>query len=204
MYKNIIFDLGGVIVDWKPHDFLMERFIDADAEKKIYNLTFGSEEWQMLDSGELTRSEANKRMLENAKAADCQFEVEEVLATWTSILRPRKRVIELANFLKRSGYKIYCLSNIAEDTFELLCRAEILPEFDGGVTSFEIGCNKPDEEIYKYLLKKYKLKAKECIFIDDTPANVKAASALDMTGIRMGKSVNALIRNLRACTITFK
>ena len=55
MYKNIIFDLGGVMVDFAPKDFLLDRFCNATIEDKVYRLTFGSETWQKLDAGLCTR-----------------------------------------------------------------------------------------------------------------------------------------------------
>ena len=53
MYKNIIFDLGGVVVDFKPREFLLERFYNEEIEQKVFELTFGSEEWLLLDAGKL-------------------------------------------------------------------------------------------------------------------------------------------------------
>lgn len=204
MYKNIIFDIGGVLVEWKPKDFLMDRFMNDDVEKRVYNITFGSDEWKQLDRGTMTRAIANERMLANAKNNGCYFEVQEVIDTWISILRKRQRVVALARLLQKSGYQIYYLSNIAPDTFSYLMDKKILPKFNGGIASFEINCNKPDPGIYTALLEKYDLKAEECIFIDDMKENVQAACALNFTGIVMKNSLNSLVRNLRACKITLR
>lgn len=204
MYKNIVFDLGGVIVEWKPKDYLTERFMDEDTEKRVYNITFGSDEWKEMDKGTMTRAIANERMLAAAKKAGCVFEVQEVISTWKSILRKRHRVFSLANLLKKSGYRIYYLSNISADTFEYLATKKMLPNFDGGVTSYEVACNKPDPAIYVALLEKYDLIAQECIFIDDMEVNVQAAHQLNFTGIVMKNSINALIRHLETCGVEFQ
>ena len=66
MYRNIIFDFGGVVVDFSPKEFLMERFLNKHAEEITYELTFGSQEWNDLDRGILSREEGNRLMLENA------------------------------------------------------------------------------------------------------------------------------------------
>ena len=66
MYKNIIFDLGGVVVDFKPRDFLMDHFLNKSAEDEVFDLTFGSKEWGELDRGVISRGTANRLMLENA------------------------------------------------------------------------------------------------------------------------------------------
>ena len=63
MYKNIIFDLGGVMVDFDPKTYLVDRFCNAEVEEQVSQLTFESEEWKLLDAGLITRSEANLRML---------------------------------------------------------------------------------------------------------------------------------------------
>ena len=53
MYKSIIFDIGGVLVDFDPKAYLVDRLCNAEMEEKVYDLTFGSEEWQLLDAGKL-------------------------------------------------------------------------------------------------------------------------------------------------------
>ena len=60
MYKNIIFDLGGVVVDFKPRDFLMDHFLNKSAEDEVFDLTFGSKEWEELDRGVISRGTANR------------------------------------------------------------------------------------------------------------------------------------------------
>ena len=67
MYKNIVFDFGGVMVDFDPKEYLVDRFCNADVEEQVSALTFGSEEWKLLDAGLITRFEANQRM--RAKAS---------------------------------------------------------------------------------------------------------------------------------------
>lgn len=81
MYKSIIFDIGGVLVDFDPKAYLVDRLCNAEMEEKVYDLTFGSEEWQLLDAGKLSRYDGNQRMLEHARAEGCAFEVQ---AFWTT------------------------------------------------------------------------------------------------------------------------
>ena len=82
MYKNIIFDLGGVMVDFDPKTYLVDRFCNAEVEEQVSQLTFESEEWKLLDAGLITRSEANLRMLARAKEYGRAFEVQGVLDDW--------------------------------------------------------------------------------------------------------------------------
>ena len=71
MYKNIIFDLGGVMVDFDPKTYLVDRFCNAEVEEQVSQLTFESEEWKLLDAGLITRSEANLRMAARLRCRAC-------------------------------------------------------------------------------------------------------------------------------------
>ena len=135
MYKNIIFDLGGVMVDFDPKTYLVDRFCNAEVEEQVSQLTFESEEWKLLDAGLITRSEANLRMLARAKEYGRVFEVQGVLDDWLHILRPRHRMEELVRRLKSHGYCVYYLSNIPQDVLDLLRDRGVLDGFDGGVAS---------------------------------------------------------------------
>ena len=125
MYKNIIFDLGGVMVDFDPKTYLVDRFCNAEVEEQVSQLTFESEEWKLLDAGLITRSEANLRMLARAKEYGRAFEVQGVLDDWMHILRPRRRMQELVRKLKSRGYCVYYLSNIPEDVLEFLTERDL-------------------------------------------------------------------------------
>ena len=204
MYKNIVFDFGGVMVDFDPYEYLVDLFGNHEVEDEVFALTFGSEEWQLLDAGQISRFEGSHRMLEKARAAGCAFEVQGVLDDWVHILRPRRRMQELVRRLKNHGYSVYYLSNIPEDVLALLKERGVLDRFDGGVASCEVHINKPDPRIYQALLDKYGLKASECVFIDDNLANVQAAFTLGFVGIRMKESVGTLIRSLATCNVALR
>ena len=185
MYKSIVFDLGGVMVDFAPRAYLVDRICNAEIEEQVYDLTFGSEEWKQLDAGLVSRFDGNQAMLRNAKAAG-------------------RRMQELVRRLKNHGYSVYYLSNIPEDVLALLKERGVLDRFDGGVASCEVHINKPDPRIYQALLDKYGLKASECVFIDDNLANVQAAFTLGFVGIRMKESVGTLIRSLATCNVALR
>ena len=190
MYKNIVFDFGGVMVDFDPKEYLVDRFCNADVEEQVSALTFDSEEWKLLDAGLITRFEANQRMLAKAREQGCAFEVQGVLDDWMHILRPRRRMQELVQKLKAHGYCVYYL--------------DMKGLFDGGVASCEVHINKPDPLIYKALLEKYHLKAQESVFIDDRLDNVQAAFRLGFAGIQMKESVGTLVRSLATCGVALR
>ena len=204
MYKSIVFDLGGVMVDFDPKSYLVDLLCNAAMEEKVYELTFGSEEWKLMDAGLISRFEGNKRMLERAQQEGCSFEVQGVLDDWIHILPVRHRMQELVRRMKNHGYCVYYLSNIPQDVLDLLRQRGVLDRFDGGVASCEVHINKPDPRIYQALLDKYHLKAEECVFIDDRPENVQTAFSMGFAGVQMKDSVGTLVRSLATCNVSLR
>lgn len=200
MYKNIIFDLGGVVVDFKPRDFLMDHFINKKAEDEVYDLTFGSKEWENLDRGVITRGTANRIMLENAAAHGRTFEVQAVIDEWQSILRTNKRTVKTMCKLKMAGYRLYYLSNIPQDIIDEIRQRDFFPLFDGGIASCEVHLCKPDPRIFGVLMQKYGLAYDESIFIDDNKQNAQAAYNLGITGI-LYKNPKSFNRALGLCGV---
>lgn len=200
MYKNIIFDLGGVVVDYRPRDFLMDHFMNKRAEEMVYDLTFGSKEWEDLDRGDLTRGAANRIMLENAAQCGRTFEVQAVIDEWEGILHTKKPVIKTMCKLKLAGYRLYYLSNIASDTLANLKQRDFFPLFDGGVASCDVHLCKPDPRIYTTLMQQYGLVYEESIFVDDNKQNAQAAYNLGITGI-LYKNPRSFNRALRLCGV---
>ena len=127
MYKNIIFDLGGVVIDFNPRDFLLDYFMNKTAEDAVYDLTFGSKEWEDLDAGLITRAAANRIMLENAAQVGRTFEVQTVIDEWEKILHTKRSTVKTMMQLKLAGYHLYYLSNIAADTMEHIRERGIFP-----------------------------------------------------------------------------
>ena len=204
MYKSIVFDLGGVMVDFDPKSYLVDLLCNAEMEEKVYELTFGSEEWKLMDAGLISRFEGNKRMLERAQQEGCSFEVQGVLDDWIHILHVRHRMQELVRRMKNHGYCVYYLSNIPQDVLDLLRQRGVLDRFDGGVASCEVHINKPDPRIYQALLDKYHLKAEECVFIDDRLENVQTAFSMGFAGVQMKDSVGTRVRSLATCNVSLR
>ena len=200
MYKNIIFDFGGVVVQFNPKDFLMDHFMNKRAEEIVYELTFGSQEWQDLDRGTITREEANAAMLENAARVNRVFEVQTVIDEWPTILRTKESTVHTMQKLKAAGYRLYYLTNIPADIMDELRQREWFSLFDGGVASCEVHLCKPEPAIYTTLMQTCNLAYDESIFIDDNKVNAQAAYNLGITGI-LYKNPKSFERALRACGI---
>ena len=200
MYKNIIFDFGGVVVQFNPKDFLMDHFVNKRAEEIVYELTFGSQEWQDLDRGIITREEGNAAMLENAARVNRVFEVQTVIDEWPTILRTKESTVHTMQKLKAAGYRLYYLTNIPADIMDELRQREWFSLFDGGVASCEVHLCKPEPAIYTTLMQTCNLAYDESIFIDDNKVNAQAAYNLGITGI-LYKNPKSFERALRACGI---
>lgn len=200
MYKNIIFDFGGVVVQFNPKDFLMDHFMNKRAEEIVYELTFGSQEWQDLDRGIITREEGNAAMLENAARVNRVFEVQTVIDEWPTILRTKESTVHTMQKLKAAGYRLYYLTNIPADIMDELRQREWFSLFDGGVASCEVHLCKPEPAIYTTLMQTCNLAYDESIFIDDNKVNAQAAYNLGITGI-LYKNPKSFERALRACGI---
>lgn len=200
MYKNIIFDFGGVVVQFNPKDFLMDHFVNKRAEEIVYELTFGSQEWQDLDRGTITREESNAAMLENAARVNRVFEVQTVIDEWPTILRTKESTVHTMQKLKAAGYRLYYLTNIPADIMDELRQREWFSLFDGGVASCEVHLCKPEPAIYTTLMQTCNLAYDESIFIDDNKVNAQAAYNLGITGI-LYKNPKSFERALRACGI---
>ncbi len=175
-FKSIIFDLGGVVVKYKPKEYLLDRFTDEDTEKKLYEAFFASEEWQMLDKGTLEQSRANSIFMQRAKKMGLGFEMQALIDDWYYMLRPKKDVCSLILELKQFGYDIYYLSNISQSAIKFLrTQTNVMKLFKGGVASCEVQMLKPDHDIYRRVLSQNSIPIETTAFIDDTPKNVEAA-----------------------------
>lgn len=182
MIKNIVFDLGGVVVDYDPKDYLYRQFNDPQLEELLYDAIFGSEEWKKLDAGLITRALAEQKML--AAAGSRRYEAQLVLDDWREMMTTKLDTVELITGLKAAGYHIYFLSNLPEDVYRLFTeRRRFMQLFEGGIPSFSVKLTKPDRRIFDLLLKTYGLRPEETAFVDDGKENIAMAQKLGMTAI---------------------
>jgi len=194
LYKNIVFDIGGVLVDYDPKGYLSKLFNNAELEEFLYSIIFDSEEWKLLDQGKITRALAERRMLE--AAGPHRYEAQLVLDDWRELMTTKLDTVDLILALRHSGHHLYFLSNIPEDIYLMFQqRRRFMQLFEGGVPSFAAKTAKPDPEIFKLLLNTYELSPAETLFIDDSPTNISAAESLGMTGLQF-KSATALHHSL--------
>jgi len=182
MIKNVVFDLGNVLLSFVPSEYLDKKNYPENIKTKILSEIFNSEEWQMLDRGEITSDEVIDII--SSRSTLKREEIAHIFNLRTDILYPLDNNIKFLPLLKKKGYKLYFLSNFPMDIFEEVTSGYyFFKYFDGGVISAHAKFSKPDSRIYKILIEKYSLIPEECLFIDDLEINVKAAKTAGMIGI---------------------
>lgn len=179
---NFIFDIGNVLIDYKPKPFLRELLNNPKDERKISETIFESIEWVMLDKGEITPDEACKRFCE--KEPDYKEIIERVMEKIPEMLTPINETIKLLPKIKSLGHKLYYLSNYHKELSRFIQdKYSFFELFEGGVFSCDLHIVKPNVQIYHNILNKYKLYPKDCVFFDDTIENVEAAKKLGIVGV---------------------
>ncbi len=186
MIKNIIFDLGNVLISWKPEEYLINNGFTQKSRETILSEVFRSPEWLALDDGQITLDEAVKRIA--SRSSLNRGEIYAVFDLRTKILFPLEGNVRMLPGLKKEGFKLYYLSNFPEDIFdEVEARYDFFRFFSGGLISARAKVSKPDERIYRKLLETYSLLPEECLFIDDTHANAISAETLGISVIHLSE-----------------
>jgi len=179
---NFIFDIGNVLLDFKPKLYLKKIFNDQSTEEKMLELIFKSDEWAKLDEGLITRKEAIDVFGE--REPDYISEIHMTFERLPEMLTPISDTIALLPTIKNAGHKLYYLSNYPKDGVEYIQTSyEFFSLFDGGVFSCDVNVCKPSPMIYHHLLDKYALVPEECVFFDDMEENVVAARDEGINGI---------------------
>lgn len=182
MIKNIVFDMGGVLLDYNPPRFISHLTTDEADAALLMREVFNSVEWFRLDHGTIGQAEAAEAMRERLPAR-LHDAVERLIEWWKLEVRPVEGMAELAAELKELGYGIYLLSNATVRHPEYFDRLPSARYFDGRFVSAFYKMLKPQYEIYEAMLKEFGLKAEECFFVDDSVANVEGAYCAGIAGM---------------------
>lgn len=182
MIRNIVFDLGNVLISFRPAEYLDTKEYSTEEKARILNDIFFSREWLQLDNGDITLSEAIDSISEISSLS--KEEIAHIFNLRTDLMVPLQQNADLLPELKKQGFRLYFLSNFPIDIFhEIKSGYYFFNYFDGGVISAEVRFSKPDVRIYEILLEKYSLIPEETLFIDDLEINVKAALGTGMKGL---------------------
>ncbi len=182
MVKNIVFDFGGVLVDWNPHYLYDSHFGSREkADWFLENICTGR--WNIQMDGGKPFAEGCAEL--SAEYPEWRKEIYMFFDRWIEMMAdeiPGMR--KLLGELKAAGYGLYGLTNWSAETFcQVRDRYEVFSLLDGMVVSGEEHIVKPDEAIFKRLLERYGLNAAECIFVDDLQRNVDGAIQAGLQGL---------------------
>ena len=182
MIKNIVFDIGKVLVRFDWEDYLASFQFPEEETTVIAEAMFLSSNWNLVDEGRLSYEEIEQIFVDSCPAyAD---DIRLVFAHFGDCITRFPYTRHWISSLKQQGYQVYYLSNYGDFTCQYTRKdLDFCDLMDGGVMSYEVKCLKPDPVIYQNLFEKYHLKPEECVFIDDNAANIDAAKKLWMKTI---------------------
>ncbi len=180
---SIVFDLGGVLIDWNPR-YVYSNIFKTEEEVEWFLQNVTTPDWNEEQDTGHPLHKATEELIK--KHPEWESEINAYYGRWLEMLGNEiHETVEIFRKLKRSGkYKLYALTNWSAELFpHAREKFEFLKWFDGIVVSGEEKTRKPFAEFYKILLDRYGLDPSKTIFIDDNLRNVKGAEASGMTGI---------------------
>ena len=200
--KNVVFDIGGVLADFRIKVFLADKGFDDTMIKRILKASVMSPYWGKFERDEISEEEA----LKGFARADPEIgqELRAAYSNVAGLLTSRDYAIPLVQGLKKTGRRVYYLSNYSRKAYNECAESlAFMPYMDGGLVSFRAGLTKPDPCMYRMFLEQFALKAGECAFIDDSAENVDAAKELGFAGI-VFTSLEKLLSDLSDCGVEIK
>ncbi len=179
---TVVFDLGGVVVDWDPKAFVQHALADDEMRQSALVHIIGHEDWLALDRGTMDVATATQRFV-NRSGIPTGL-VNAILAQVPPFLTTKEDTVKLINAVRRRGLRTLFLSNMHHTSIDYLERhGAFWPSFEGGIVSCRVGSIKPEPEIFQALFDRYELTAQRSVLVDDMQVNVDAARDLGMHGI---------------------
>jgi len=199
--KNIIFDMGGVLLCFEPEQFIARLGITGADAELLKREVFRSADWVRMDRGTLSDAEGVQRICTRLPA-HLHTAVEELVCRWEiPEIIPMDGMAALIEELKSAGYGIYLLSNAFFRQHEYWHRVPGSQHFDDTLISADVKLLKPQREIYELALNKFGVKAEECVFIDDLPSNIEMAENCGIRGVVFHGDAGILRADLRRAGI---
>ena len=179
MIKNIIFDMGNVLILWNPKKIVARQGLDEADSALLEREVFQEYEWVSMDHGIMSQEEKDP-------------------------LDPVPGMAELVREVKALGYHVYLCSNATSPLREYFDRIPGSECFEGRIVSADVKLLKPQHEIYETLFETFGLKPEECFFIDDSPLNIDGAYAVGMPGAVWLNDMARLRARLREAGVPVK
>jgi putative hydrolase of the HAD superfamily len=196
MIRNIVFDMGNVMIYFRKDLFLDQAGVSGEDRTLLARVVFDSLEWARLDRGSLLEDEAERIMCARLPER-LHDKVHYFVYDWDKPLRPVRDMAPLVRELKAKGYGIYLLSNAASRQHVYWPDIPGSECFDGTLISADELLTKPEREIYELFLSRFALDPDECVFIDDNTMNAEGAFRCGMHPIVFHNDVDELRARLR-------
>ena len=196
MIRNIVFDMGNVMIYFNKKIFLDRAGVSGEDRTLLERVVFDSLEWARLDRGSLLEPEAEKLMCARLPERLHGY-VHDFVYDWDKPLLPVRDMAPLVRELKAKGYGIYLLSNAASRQHDYWPDIPGSECFDGTLISADERLTKPEKEIYELFLERFGLCPDECVFIDDNTMNAEGAFLCGMHPIVFHNDVDELRARLR-------
>ena len=184
MIKNVIFDLGKVLINNDPSEYLRKYGYGEEKYQALLDAIWTDSLWGDMD---IAKYESFKDIIEIyvEKHKELEHELRRFFAEdWMELYVAYDDTVKFYNEVYEQDYDIYLLTNFSKDGYEYISnKFDFFKKAKGAVVSSHLKIAKPDIRIYQYLLETYNLNPDECIFIDDSVANIKAAKELGIHGI---------------------
>ena len=200
MIRNILFDMGQVLIRFDQGFFIRRLGIDGEDMALLMREVFRSVEWVQMDRGTLREEEAFDKIAPRLPQR-LHDAARKLLCMWDRPILEIEGMYELVAELKEKGYGIYLLSNASVRQHDYWPRIPASRFFDGTLISSDEGVIKPQPEIYRLILERFSLKAEECFFIDDSPANIEGALNCGISGAVFHGDAALLRKHLHAAGI---
>lgn len=196
MIKNIVFDMGNVLTGYSMAEYI-RRYTNTESERKIIkNEVCGSVEWIQMDRGTLSDEEGIASICKRVPEKYHTL-VECFIRDFRMEPEPNPAMESLVRRLRESGYDLYLLSNAAQRFYRFSKNISSISYMKGVWISCEHGYLKPEKEAYLDFFKQFGLKPEECLFIDDSAANIEAGIRCGMQGIVYHGDVEVLEKQIR-------
>ncbi len=181
--KNIVFDFGGVVIDWNP-EYVYRKVFPDEKERDYFLSEVCNSAWNVQQDAGRPFSEAIREASE--RFPNYAKEIEMYRSCWIKMIGGAiEKNVSLLDELKKN-YCLFGLSNWSAETFPLVYEQyDFFKVFEGIVLSGEEKLIKPDEKIFRVLLSRYEIKAEQSLFIDDSIKNIEAAEALGFNVIHL-------------------
>ena len=193
---TIIFDLGGVLIDWNP-EYVYQDVFNGDQEKIDWFLSnICTSDWNVEQDAGRTLKDGTEILVK--QYPEYEKWIRAFYDRWEDMIGGViKETEDILNFLKKENkYKLYSLTNWSHETFHIpFQRYDFFKNFEGIVVSGDEKTRKPFPKIYKIMLERYNLNPQSCLFIDDNSDNIGTAEKLGINGIHY-KNTNQLINDL--------